>query len=233
MGRCVAVHFVQYQDFSTMKLETYSFRMIGKLWNYFRIVAILLGLSLVVLYAATCFYVIQQMKGTGATVADCGIVFGAAVRRVFNEEGGVVEFTAGPGIERRVSIATTLAKQGRLHRLFFTGGRGEKNAKSEARVMQEYAISLGVPAERITLEERSRSTWENLLYTRPLTENCRSMLAISDGYHLARIRMIAHIQGWDLPTYPADIKPNALFTVRNLLREAVGIDLLVLMLLSR
>ncbi len=173
-------------------------------------------------------YVAERMGGTGEQYADCGIVFGAAVRPVRNEKGSVTDLTAGPGIARRVSTAAELFDQGRLHRLFFTGGRGEGNSKSEARVMREYAISLGVPAERITLEENSRSTWENLLYTRPLTEDCQSTLAISDGYHLARIRMIAGIQGWELPTYPAGHPPAFLFTARSLLREAIGVDLLVL-----
>jgi len=180
-------------------------------------------------YFTTVLYVVQRMGGTGVETADCAIVFGAAVRPIWNSAGDVIDLTAGPGIARRVSTAAELLNAGRLHRLFFSGGRGVGNTKSEAQAMREYAVSIGIPPQRITLEERSNSTWENLLYTRALTEDCRSVLAISDGFHLARIRMIAHIQRWDLPTYPVDHPPTLLFTARNLLREAIGVDLLVLM----
>lgn len=212
---------------------TYTPHVHRKFWMSLRLAVLIIGLPLAVFYLMTVLYVAERMGGTGEQYADCGIVFGAAVHPIRNGSGSVTGLTAGPGIARRVSTAAELFDQGRLHRLFFTGGRGEGNSKSEARVMQQYAVSLGVPAGRITLEENSRSTWENLLYTRSLTEDCRSTLAISDGYHLARIRLIAGIQGWDLPTYPADHPPSILFTARSLLREAIGVDLLVFSGLSR
>ena len=196
-------------------------------------IIVIVVLPLAILYATTVLYIAQRMDGTGTLTADCAIVFGAAVRPVYGDGGAIVSFAARPGIARRVATAAKLFEQGRVHRLFFSGGRGEGNAVSEARVMKDYAVSLGIPAERITLEERSTSTWENLLYTRPLTEDCHGILAISDAYHLARIRLIAHMQGWDLPTLPAEPRPQMLFIAKNLLREAIGVDLLVLIGVSR
>lgn len=202
--------------------------MTSKILNTTWRLSLFFGLPLVIIYATTVLYVYQRMDGTGVQTADCAIVFGAAVRHVFNQEGDLIALTAGPGITRRVGTAAELYSHGSIRRLFFTGGRGVGNAKSEARVMLEYAVSLGIPAERITTEERSSSTWENLLYTRPLTVDCHGVLAISDGYHLARIRMIAHVQGWpQVQTLPAEPRPGMLFIARSLLREAIGVDLLV------
>ena len=195
---------------------------------FLRRLVIFFGLPLAIIYATTIVYVAQRMDGTGTLTADCVIVFGAAVWPVFNAEGNITALTAGPGIVRRVATAAGLFEQGRTHRLFFSGGRGVGNRKSEAQAMKEYAVSIGIPAERITLEEQSTSTWENLLYTRPLTEDCRSVLAISDAYHLARIRLMAQAQGWDVPTLPAESRPQTLFILKSLLREAIGVDLLVL-----
>ena len=169
------------------------------------------------------------MNGSGAQSADCGVVFGTAVRPVYDEQGRITAVTAGPGIARRVRTAVALYEQERLHRIFVTGGKGEGSRDSEAAVMKKLAVSLGVPETRITMEDQSRSTWENELNTRPLTLDCQSILAISDGYHLARIALIAHLQRWNVSTYPAEKKPPVVFTMENWLREAAGIDLLVVL----
>ncbi|MSR86939.1 YdcF family protein [Candidatus Peribacteria bacterium] len=188
---------------------------------------------LIAVYGATVVYVYTGMDGTAVFPVECGIVFGTAVWPVYNTAGEVATSVAGPGIKRRVSAAAELLKQGNIRRIFVTGGKGEGNRKSEGQVMREYAISIGVPKDVIAVEDRARSTWENLENTRPLTGGCTSVVAISDAYHLARIRLQARLQGWDLQTYPAQDPESLLFTARNLLREAAGIDSLVLPSLSR
>ena len=185
-------------------------------------------LPLAIIYGSTIYYVYAHMDGNAVLPADCGIVFGTAVWPVFDAEGDIVDSTAGPGIRRRVATAARLLEQGSLKHLFFSGGKGEGNQRSEAEVMRAYAMTMGVNPQLITVEDRSRSTWENLLYTRPLTSECSSIVAISDGYHLARIALQASYQGFSLTTYPAGQEPSDLFIARNLLREALGIDWLVL-----
>ena len=200
-----------------------------RLRHLLRRLIFLFCVPLAIFYTTTVLFVIQRSGGTGEKTADCAVVFGTAVRPIFNEKGEVIDLTAGPGIMRRVGTAARLFEQGSVHRLFFAGGTGEGNAKSEAEVMKEYAMSLGVPEGRITVEEGSRSTWENILEVRPLTFDCHGVIGISDGYHLARIHLIAHIQSWDLPVIAAEPRAPVLFVARNWLREAIGIDLLVLM----
>ena len=58
----------------------------------------------------------------------------------------------------------------------------------------------GVDPDRITLEEEATSTWENLVYARPLVSDCSSIVGISDRYHLARIQYLAELQDWG--SYP-------------------------------
>ena len=203
-----------------------------KLYRWFRRGAIIM-LPVVLFYCCTLYYVYDHMDGNAVLPAECGIVFGTAVWPVYNADGKVINAVAGPGIRRRVSAAAGLYREGNLKKLFLTGGKGEGNRTSEGQVMGEYAQSLGIPRGDMTVEDRSRSTWENLLYTRSLTSGCKSIVAISDGYHLARIGLQAHLQGIPLTTYSAVEIESKLFTFRNLLREAMGIDLLVLSSLSR
>ncbi|MDD5470231.1 MAG: YdcF family protein [Candidatus Peribacteraceae bacterium] len=159
--------------------------------------------------------VLVARSGSAVLPAECGIVFGAAVR---------FDGTAGPSSLRRVQTAAKLYGEGQLERIFITGGRGEGMRFSEAEVMSSVALEEGVDPAAIVLEEQSRSTWENLLFVKPLLENCSSTVAISDGYHLARIRLLAHRQGWGtLQTYPADLRPPLRDELKNLVREVLGL----------
>lgn len=199
-----------------------------RFYRWLKIGIVYFGLPVAIIYGSTVWYVYARMDGNAVLPADCGIVFGTAVWPVFDKEGDIVDSTAGPGIRRRVATAADLLEQGSLKRLFLTGGKGEGNQKSEGEVMRAYAIKIGVPVDKITVEDRARSTWENLLYTHPLTSECSSIVAVSDSYHLARIALQARYQGVDLTTYPAKLAPTDFFVARNLLREALGIDWLVL-----
>jgi uncharacterized SAM-binding protein YcdF (DUF218 family) len=170
-----------------------------------------------------CIFVVTQFDGNATFPADCGIVFGTAVRPLRDERGAIVYAAAGPGIMRRVETAADLYRQGSLRRIYLSGGRGEGMPESEAEVMRRMAVVHGVANEDLTIEERSTSTRENLIFTQPLAKHCASVVAISDRYHLARIRVLAWLQGWKLQTYPADRHATKAFEVRSVMREVLGI----------
>jgi uncharacterized SAM-binding protein YcdF (DUF218 family) len=174
-------------------------------------------------WTTSLFIVIHGRSGNAQLPADCAMVFGAAVRAIRNERGNVVAEDAGPGIARRVATAVELWKQGDIQRFFFSGGTGEGMGRSEAEVMKEYAMELGVPSSLIEIEDQSHSTNENLRNTRNLTEDCSSIVGISDGYHLSRIRFLAWQQGWKLQTYPAKKQPDRVFELSSILRESFAL----------
>ena len=131
--------------------------------------------------------------------ADCALVFGAAVYRGTQP---------GPAIVRRVGEAARLYREGQIQRLILTGGKGEGNQQTEAAVMRQQAIASGVRAHDIIIEDRARSTWENLLFAKNLTSDCSSVVAVSDQYHLGRIKLLALRQHWrGLMTWPAEEHP--------------------------
>ena len=155
----------------------------------------------------------QMGQGSGGTV--CALVFGAAVHR------GALP---GPGITRRVGTATRLYHEGILQHIILSGGKGEDGMASEAEVMRDVALENEIPAGDLTLEDQSRSTWENLLNSRPLTGSCTSVIGISDRYHLARIAYLAHRQGWeDIRTLPSDLEAPWYFEVRSISREVAAL----------
>ncbi len=152
------------------------------------------------------------VRGRGVV---CGIVFGAAVHK------GALP---GPGISRRVRTAARLYREGILQHIILTGGKGEPGVESEAAVMRDVAVREGVAAGDLALEEKARSTWENLLYSRPLTGSCTTVIGISDRYHLARISYLAHVQGWeDIRTLPSDWESTWPFEMKSVGREVVAL----------
>lgn len=174
-----------------------------------------LSLTGIITFGSVLGLVYASFGGTATSDrADCAIVFGAAVRSLSQ---------AGPGIVRRVETAERLYKEYKVRSIFLTGGKGIGNTLSEAQVMRAQAVRHDVSPKDIVLEQKSVSTWENLVNTRPLTKNCTTVIAISDQYHLARINLLAHIQKWpELHTFPADRRPTSLFEFTSSLREAAA-----------
>lgn len=154
---------------------------------------------------------LEQRRGVGQT---CGLVFGAAVHK---------NSLPGPGIARRVETATRLYHEGLLQHIILSGGKGDAGAASEAQVMRDVALDDGIKEGDLTLEGDSRSTWENLMYSRPLTGSCTTVIGISDRYHLARITFLAHLQGWgSLQTLPSDLEPPWPFQMKSIAREVAA-----------
>ncbi|MCI2238350.1 YdcF family protein [Paenibacillus sp. TRM 82003] len=75
-------------------------------------------------------------------------------------------------------------------RLLFSGGRtGAPDDPSEACVMAAYARDvLGVPEQRIALEEEARSTWQNVAHCLDQLEAAGSITIASAPTHAARAR---------------------------------------------
>jgi vancomycin permeability regulator SanA len=185
--------------------------------------AVLLGGSLVMTAGVS---VVTHFDDAGGLPAECAIVFGTAVRPVYDDDGNMVSANAGPGIDRRVSAATDLYHEGLVRKIFVSGGTGQGMRQSEALVMRRLALQQGVDPDHVIPEGESHSTEENLLLTRPLAEECGSIVAVSDRYHLARIAFLSRTMGWSMETYAAPRTATKAFEVRSSLREAIILSVL-------
>lgn len=179
--------------------------------------SLILLIPIVITFFVLLEHVSSQFDGNAELPVDCAVVFGAAVHQ---------QTKAGPGIQRRVSTAANLYKRDQVQTLFMTGGRGDATHDTEAEVMKRTAVTYGVPEQDIITEDQARSTWENLALVKPkvLERGCESVIAISDGYHLARIQYIAKLQEWgNLRTLPAEQRPDRAFELRATVREVFGL----------
>jgi uncharacterized SAM-binding protein YcdF (DUF218 family) len=82
---------------------------------------------------------------------------------------------------RRSAKAADLYKAGLAPRIFVSGG-------GDATIIRRYLIQEGVPADRILIEDRSTTTWENALFIAPVlrNHNVRRVLLVTSWFHTRR-----------------------------------------------
>lgn len=157
----------------------------------------------------------------------------------------------GRTLTTRLDAALSLLKRYPNADCIVSGGQGSNEAISEAEAMRRYLVSRGIAEERITLEDRSKNTSENLEYTfailtgsesdgsaastpgSPASSNStdsaqsvdtdgRRLVGVSSEYHLPRIRMLSRALGREIETYPA-YDANIGNTLIYTLREYMGV----------
>ena len=77
-----------------------------------------------------------------------------------------------------------------------SGGQGPDEPMTEAQAMFDALVDLGIPPERIWLEEQATSTWENITFSLNLIEERTSTRpqrigVLSSEYHLFRTSLFA------------------------------------------
>ena len=88
----------------------------------------------------------------------------------------------------RTEIAARSMDADRESRLIFTGS-ARSVGRSEAEIMAAYARdALGVAEDRIVLESKAESTWQNVEYSLPDLESAATIKIASDPMHAARAR---------------------------------------------
>jgi uncharacterized SAM-binding protein YcdF (DUF218 family) len=147
--------------------------------------------------------------------ADVAVVFGCRVYRSGN---------LSPPLADRVRSACELYEQGLVKCLIMSGGPGMGDVH-ETDAMRRYAIELGVPAEKILVDRSGLSTSETVRNTVPLIQKLgfRRVLAVSNYYHLPRIKLCFQRAGQQVFTVPSKHKFGWRMRSWQLAREVVAL----------
>ena len=105
----------------------------------------------------------------------------------------------------RLAHGAALFRAGLAPHLIIAGGLTGDATRTEAEAGREHLLGLGVPAESILCEDRSRHTLENLANVRATLRQrgWRRLLVVSDPLHLARVAALARGLGIDARCSPA------------------------------
>lgn len=110
----------------------------------------------------------------------------------------------------RLSELLVLMRRYPEARVVFSGGSGRYPPEpvSEAAVVQGFLADLGVPADRVVFEDRSRNTYENAIFSQRLAAPApqETWLLVTSAFHMPRaIGVFRHI-GWNVVPYPVDYR---------------------------
>jgi Uncharacterized conserved protein len=157
-----------------------------------RFVIVLLALGIVVGYFA--FILVSYLVYSG--------VYGFFARHFFNKYELVVVLGAGidgreltPLLKGRVDLGITRYRKSDDALLVLSGGQGGDEEVSEARAMADYALLMGVPRGDILLEDQSRTTEQNLRYSKSLGSETTRWLVVTSDYHAFRAACLMRKQG--------------------------------------
>ncbi|SOC02750.1 DUF218 domain-containing protein [Ureibacillus xyleni] len=99
-------------------------------------------------------------------------------------------------LQNRLDVAVEYLQTHKHVQVIVSGGQGIDEPATEASVMAQYLIDAGIDPLRIQLEEKSTSTYENLLFSKDyLPEGVNHITIVSNDYHLARAKFLADVVG--------------------------------------
>jgi uncharacterized SAM-binding protein YcdF (DUF218 family) len=178
------------------------------------------ALAVAVCVAVTAIEIIRTASLEELHPADAIVVFGAA------------EYSGHPSpvLRARLDHALELFHQGLAPVIITTGGAGADPTFSEGGVGRDYLMRHGVLERSLIAEMQGRDTAESAVRVAVImhANGLRSCIAVSDAYHVFRIRKLLEHDGIS-PVYVAprpDSRPHAV-TQRAIavLREATSYSL--------
>jgi vancomycin permeability regulator SanA len=178
---------------------------------YENMTMVVIALAGILLFPMTQFYTFGNTNY--ASKADVAVVFGA---RAFPDG------TLSSSLKDRVDTSIQLYKDGLVPKLIFTGGI-DADGVNEVEMMKKYAVAAGVKAGDILLDDGGNDTDLSVRNTTPLLKEigAKKVLAVSQFYHLPRIKMAYRAARTNVLTVPAieprPIRGTPAFVVRETL----------------
>jgi len=157
----------------------------------------------------------QQSVREEARPADVILVLGAAEYRG----------RPSPVLRARLDHALALYEHGFAPRIMTTGGAGGDPVFTEGAVGRSYLISRGVPSESIIVETEGESTVHSIALAGEILRRMAlgSVIVVSDGYHIYRVKQMLEAQGLRVYGSPREEHSPEIFHEQwNCLKQAIG-----------
>ena len=170
----------------------------------------------VLAYTALVTSIYYTSRTITAVPSDAIVVLGASH---FNG-------TPSPVFQARLDRANRLYQSGYASHIILTGGVGDDQVISEAQAGANYLTRQAVPEEALLREDTGRTTWQSLQQVGRIIQdnNLKSIIVVSDGFHLLRGKKMAHdlgLQSTFTPATESPIRPNSITEFKFILRESI------------
>jgi len=153
------------------------------------------------------------------------VVLGGGVDEEVSEARGQIQLTAAG---ERLVIGALLARRFPAARVVLAGGNSRvfTSGPAESEAMRTYFVEEGVEARRITIETRSRTTYENVRFAQEvaLPKPGETWLLVTSASHMPRAVGTFRGLGWLVLPYPVNYQTTGeleLLSQLSLARELV------------
>ncbi len=170
-------------------------------------------------FAWTCAQIVGQADKDEAKPADAIVVFGAA--EYFGKPS--------PVFRARLDHAFELFERQLAPVVITTGGSGGEKQFTEGSVGRDYLIERGIGDRHLIAETQSDNSAESAERVATIMDanGMRSCIAVSDPYHVFRIKRLLEAQGrvvYASPRKP-EVAPGRGARAQNVMREALSYTL--------
>lgn len=107
-------------------------------------------------------------------------------------------------LEDRVATGLQIYKTGKVQKILVSGDHGTENY-DEVNTMKKYLLNAGVPQEGIFLDHAGFDTYDSMYRAREIF-HVRSMIVVTQKFHLPRAIFIARSLGIEAKGYAADLR---------------------------
>ena len=177
-------------------------------------IAIILGIILLCLVGVFVMNEIRHHKGTSTAAPDFLLILGCRVRGDKAEQTLMMRIEAAAEYLKKHPDVIAIPCGGIVH---------DDQTKSEAEVIAENLVAMGIDNERIILEDKSLTTVQNFVNAKKIIGEMNksegSIAFLSSDFHLYRASVIAKKCGVKAESVAAD-SPSEL-KIKNYIREFV------------
>ena len=126
-------------------------------------------------------------------------------------------------LRNRIAVAVEYLQANPDTIAVLSGGQGSDEDISEAQCMYENMVAAGIDPARLTLEDKSTDTSENLRFSRELLpEDVQTIGLVTNNFHIFRALALARALGWEnISGVP--VATTMLSLPHYLMREFVGV----------
>lgn len=153
------------------------------------------------------------------------IVLGGGIDQRIGETRGVTALVSEAG--DRMTEAVVLAHRYPEARIVFTGGTAEvipRNGPTEGQAALRFFRAVGIAEDRITIEDRSRTTAENARYTAELVKPKpgERWLLVTSAWHMPRSVGCFREVGWSVLPWPTDYRTSGPDDLKGIVMRPSG-----------
>jgi len=121
----------------------------------------------------------------------------------------------------RLERAEKYLKENLKTKCIVSGGKGDNEVMSEAEAMKRYLISSGIEEERIIMEDRSTTTYENISNSKPFLPEGASVGLVTNDFHMYRGIFLCKKHGLK-GVHPIPADSDAFYRPNNYFREVLA-----------